>query len=107
VKRQAVDPNQEDAEGFIRDSQPILAPVCGGCRYILAKSRLSGYLNCNFCIGNTDMNNDAVANGDPVTGTAHKPWIIPAATDALEPQDIANSYQLHQDSNPHASNDAS
>jgi hypothetical protein len=52
------------------------------------------------------MNNSA-ASGNPTTGTARKPWIIPAATDALEPQDIANSYQLHQDSNPHAANDAS
>ncbi len=53
------------------------------------------------------MKNDAVANGVPAKGTAGKPWVVPAATDALEPQDIANSYQLHQDSNPHAANDAS
>jgi hypothetical protein len=45
--------------------------------------------------------------GDPSNEQARKPWIIPAVTDALEPQDIANSYQLHQDSNPHANNDAS
>ena len=36
-----------------------------------------------------------------------KPWIVPAKTDALEPTDVANSYQLHQDANPHANNDAS
>ena len=36
-----------------------------------------------------------------------KPWIVPAKTDALEPTDVANSYQLHQDVNPHANNDAS
>jgi hypothetical protein len=47
-----------------------------------------------------------MTNDTPENGT-RKPWIIPAATDALEPQDIANSYQLHQDSNPHANNDAS
>lgn len=44
---------------------------------------------------------------DPSNEQARKPWIIPAVTDALEPQDIANSYQLHQDANPHANNDAS
>jgi hypothetical protein len=36
-----------------------------------------------------------------------KPWIVPAAIGAIEPEDIANSYQLHQDLNPHAANDAS
>ncbi len=51
--------------------------------------------------------NDITTSASPTTGTSRKPWIIPAATDALEPQDIANSYQLHQDSNPHANNDAS
>ncbi len=55
----------------------------------------------------TDMNHHIAADGAPAKGRPRKPWIVPAATDALEPQDIANSYQLHQDSNPHASNDAS
>jgi uncharacterized Fe-S cluster protein YjdI len=55
----------------------------------------------------TDMTTNSVANGTPAKETTRKPWIIPGATDALEPQDIANSYQLHQDSNPHANNDAS
>jgi hypothetical protein len=36
-----------------------------------------------------------------------KPWVVPAAVGAVEPEDIANSYQLHQDSNPHASNNSS
>jgi hypothetical protein len=53
------------------------------------------------------MTNNAIATGGSARAAARKLWIIPAATDALEPQDIANSYQLHQDSNPHASNDAS
>ncbi|HWD28527.1 MAG TPA: hypothetical protein VG387_15255 [Rhizomicrobium sp.] len=48
-------------------------------------------------------NETAAAPSEP----SRKPWVVPAATDALEPQDIANSYQLHQDSNPHANNDAS
>lgn len=35
-----------------------------------------------------------------------KPWIIPALTGAIEPDDVANSYLTHQDINPHAANDA-
>lgn len=34
-----------------------------------------------------------------------KPWILPAISGALEPDDIANSYQTTPDSNPHAVND--
>ncbi len=53
------------------------------------------------------MNHRITAGKASADGKPRKPWVIPAATDALEPQDIANSYQLHQDSNPHANNDAS
>jgi hypothetical protein len=52
----------------------------------------------------SDMKNETAT---PPANAPRKPWMIPGATDALEPQDIANSYQLHQDSNPHANNDAS
>ncbi|MEI9803381.1 MAG: hypothetical protein WDN48_01585 [Pseudolabrys sp.] len=44
------------------------------------------------------MKNDTIASSRE-NETPRKPWVVPAATDALEPQDIANSYQLHQDSN--------
>lgn len=43
---------------------------------------------------------------DQVPGGERKPWIVPAVTGALEPDDIANSYLTSQDSNPHSSNNA-
>jgi hypothetical protein len=36
-----------------------------------------------------------------------KPWVVPAITGALEPDDVANSYQIGQDLNVSAANDAS
>jgi hypothetical protein len=42
---------------------------------------------------------------EPNADKKRRPWVVPAAVDALEPQDIANSYLTHQDINPHAVND--
>lgn len=54
---------------------------------------------------------DAVARNKNMPDTPvkeeRKPWIVPSIAGALEPEDIANSYQLHQDSNPHSNNDHS
>ncbi|MEI9994415.1 MAG: hypothetical protein WDM91_07460 [Rhizomicrobium sp.] len=45
-----------------------------------------------------------IASGGAVQ---RKPWLTPRVVHGTGLEDSANSYQLHQDSNPHASNDAS
>ena len=82
-----------------------LSNVCANSTRISLQNRVFLAIQNAELRRSANMKNDIVANGAPAK--TRKPWIIPAATDALEPQDIANSYQLHQDANPHAVNDAS